>query len=200
MIRSLKLKLRALFHKSEMEVELDRELSFHLDREIEQNLKRGMNPEQARSAALRSFGGVELVKEETRDVRGVRLAEVLWHDLRYGFRILLKNPGFTAVALLTLGLGIGANTAIFSVVNAVLLRPLPYDQPGRLTAVMDSLPTVGFPRTGLSQMEYIRLRQESRSFEGLSVATLRGVTLTGGGEAELLTACIVSSHFFDTLH
>ena len=200
MLRRLKLKLHALLHKREMESELDRELRFHLDKEIEKNLQGGMRLEEARAAALRSFGGVERVKEETRDVRGLRRVEMVWQDLRYGLRVLKKNPGFAAVAILTLALGIGANTAIFSVINAVLLRPLPYDQPGRLVAVLDSLPTVGFPRTGLSQMEYIRLRQESRSFEGLSVATLRGVTLTGGGEAELLTACIVSSNFFDTLH
>src|SRR5215471_6663972 len=200
MLRRLKMKLRALFDKTRMESELDRELRFHLDREIEKNLQGGLRFEEARTVALRSFGGVERVKEETRDVRGLRRVETAWQDLRYGLRVLKKNPGFAAVAILTVALGIGANTAIFSIINAVLLRPLPYDQPGRLMVVMDSLPTVGFPRTGLSQLEYIRLRQESRSFEGLSVATLQGRTLTGGGEAEVLTACIVSSNFFDTFH
>jgi predicted permease len=132
MLFRLGLRLRALFRKAEMERELDEELRFHLDKETEQNLARGMGPEEARRAALRSFGGVERVKEESRDVRGVRFLEELWQDLRYGLRMLLKHKGFTAVAVLSLGLGIGANTALFSVVDAVLLKSLPVREPERL--------------------------------------------------------------------
>src|SRR5215475_4281334 len=99
MLRRLKLKLRALFRSEEMERELDQELRFHFENEIEQNRRRGMSPEQARLAAIRSFGALQQVKEETRDVRGVRLTEAVWQDIRYGLRILLKRPGFAAVGL-----------------------------------------------------------------------------------------------------
>src|SRR5262245_4897939 len=138
MLNKLRLRLRALFFKSKLEAELDEELRFHLEREIEENLVRGMSPEEARYAAIRSFGGIERVKEESRDARGIRLLEEVWQDLRYGARMLLKRPGFTLIAVITLGLGIGANTAIFSVVNGLFLRALPYRDDARLVALGQS--------------------------------------------------------------
>lgn len=125
--------------------------------------------------------------------------QTLWQDLRYGARMLLKKPGFTLVAAITLALGIGVNTAIFSVVNAVLLRPLPYDQPDQLVALYTALPTLGYPRVGLSEAEFVKLRQENRSFAELAGWYWNPATLRGVSEPERVAAPFCTANFFRTL-
>src|SRR5712691_8684844 len=125
--------------------------------------------------------------------------ETLIKDIRYGIRSLLNRPGFSAIAVVTLALGIGANTTIFSVVNAVLLRPLPYQQPQQLVQVYDSLAAIGFPHAGLTQMEFVRLRNESTAFAQVGAYQSGTLTLSGAREPERVSVTAVSGNFFTLL-
>ena len=192
--------LRALFHKKRAEQEMDDELRFHLEKQIEQNVARGMTPEDARLAAMRQFGNVAALKEECRDTWGVRIIGELGQDLRYGLRQLRRNPGFTIVAVLTLALGIGANTAIFSVVDAVLLKSLPYKDPAQLV-----WPTLQNPKSDLHSFAvphptYFAWRDQNTVFSGIAATHFTGeFTLTGAGIPERIPGISVSANFFSVL-
>jgi predicted permease len=195
MLHNLRWRVRSLFAKDRLEQELDEEVRFHLEKEIEQNVERGMSPEEARYAALRGFGGVEQVKERSRETRGLRVFEELIQDLRYTTRMLLKHPGFSLVAILTLTLGIGANTAIFSIVNAVLLRPFPYKDPEQLVIVGEFA-----PGGSVSYSNFTDWKDDRKVFTATSaVRSNESFNFTGSGEPERLMGRLVSAGYFTLL-
>ncbi|MGE0043779.1 MAG: ABC transporter permease, partial [Vicinamibacterales bacterium] len=196
---SLITRLRALVSGGRMDRELDAEVRFHIEMEAEKYVRAGMTPDEARLAALRNFGPMEKHKEETRDARGVSWLEELVADVRYGVRTLLKNPGFAVVAVLTLGLGIGANTAIFSVIDGVLLKPLPYDNGDRLVLLRQSAPNLDQEDVGVSIKELYDYRAQLASFSELVEFHQMSFDLLRRGEPDRVATGVVSPNFFDTL-
>jgi len=194
--------LRSLFNRRTVEREIDDELRFHLDMEASARQRGGLDPAAARTQAARVFGGVESTKDELRDARGGNWIENTVKDVRYAVRALRRNPGFTTVAVLTLALGIGANTALFSVVNGVLLRPLPYANPERLVSIRN---TWGEDRNPLnavasiSPAEYFDYLDRMTAFESFGVYTTLTLSLTGDGEPERLSAAAMTAGVFQTL-
>jgi putative ABC transport system permease protein len=199
MPNSLMRSLRTLFKIKRTEREMDRELRFHLEMEAEENVRRGMAPDEARLAALRSFGGVERFKEECRDVKRNRPLETLWQDTRFGARVLGRNPGFMLVAVLTLSLGIGANTAIFSVVYGVLLRPLPYQQGGQLVVLKQQALLARNNNLNFSVKEIDDYRAQNSTLADLAEHHSMSFTLFGGPEPERIQAAVVSANFFELM-
>jgi predicted permease len=189
---------RGLFRRKKAETELDSELRFHVEAQIDNNIREGMSPEAARQSALREFGGIELAKEECRDERGTRFPEQLWQDVRFGVRMLRKNPGFTAVAVLTLALGIGANTAIFSVVSAVLLRPLPYPNHAKLLHVEETHFSSA-AATNFTYANFLDLQRNAKTLENVAAYRPWTFNLTGDGDAEQVFGAQVSANFFSAL-
>lgn len=199
MFRKFSDALRSLFRREKVERDLNDELRFHLEMEIEKNIARGMKPFEARSQALRSFGGVEKFKEECRDVRGGTLIESFIRDAHYGTRILLRNPGFTAVAVLTLALGIGANTAIFSVIYGVLMRPLPYKDGNQLVIVHQQAPLAHVDNVPFSVKEVLDYREQNQTLDAVVEHHSMSFTLLGGAEPQRVQTGVVSANFFDVL-
>src|SRR5262245_3076283 len=197
LLRGLSSLWRNLFRKARKDQELTEEIDAYLEMLVEQKIKDGLDPAEARRAALIELGGREQVKEKVREVNAGYQLEILWQDLRYGLRTLGRNPGFAAVAALTLALGIGANTAIFSVVNAVLLRPLPYAEPERLVTLAYYHAMSGFEV--VHEPDFLEWREQGKAFEKVAAYTYRTVDLSGSGEAERLNAALVSADLFSTL-
>jgi predicted permease len=179
--------------------ELDQDIRDHIARETQDNIERGISPEEARYAALRKFGNVTRVKEETREVWDLVWLEQLLQDARFGLRMLRKSPGFTAIAVLTLALGIGASTSIFSVVNAVLLGHLPYKDPGRLAMIWGTNTRRGVNETSVSPGDYFEWKQRNTAFQDIAPSYDDEVTLTGTGNPQFLIGYAFSANYFSIL-
>ena len=192
-------RLRGLLRREAVLQDIDEELRSHVEMETHANIGRGMTPDEARLAALRSFGDLGRARELVYEVRGGGMLEMLWQDLRYGARMLVKQPGFTSIAVLTLGLGIGANTAIFSVVNAVLLRPLPFEQPDRLVMVWQTNMQTGSLQDPASFLNLVDWQQQNQVFEQIAAFMPRGISLTDIDEPEQLPGSFVSANLFPAL-
>ncbi|HEX4068383.1 MAG TPA: ABC transporter permease [Acidobacteriaceae bacterium] len=181
MLSDLRFRLRALFRRDAMERDLNEEIRFHFEHEVEKYKKTGMSDEEAKRRARMAFGGHEQVKEDCREARGTSLVESTQQDLRYAARQLWANPTFAIVIILTLALSIGANSAIFSVVDGVLLKPLPYPQANRIVRIF--LTNAMYPRFPLNPFDFRDYRARSKSFESLAAFTRRDLQLSGGSAA-----------------
>jgi putative ABC transport system permease protein len=187
--------------RKRMMEDLDQDIRDHIETETEDNIARGMSPEEAHYAALRKFGNVTRIKEETREVWSFVWLEQLWQDVRFGLRMLRKSPGFTLIAVLTLALGIGANTAIFSMVNSVLLRPLAYREAQQLYLVREIIPELSqtYPTLPANLPNFRVWQRECHSFDEVAIVTSLDMTLTGHGESEQVAGGLASANLFDVL-
>ncbi len=190
---------RTILRRSRMEREMDEELGFHIDTLTEELVRSGVSREEAMRRARIEFGGIERAKEEGREARGVSLLDQLLQDLRFGARMFRKSPGFTVVAVLTLALGIGANTAIFSVVNAVLLSPLPYANAHRLAMVKEVLPNMSAEPFNVSGPDIAQIRKLNHVFEDVGGFRVWTYELSGKSDPQRVTADRITSNLFDVL-
>ena len=197
MLSDLFYRLRALLRGQRMEEELDDELRFHLEHEAEKLRRSGHSPEEAARIARIALGGVAQTKEACRASRGVGLIDTTLQDVRYGVRGLRRSPGFALTAVLTLALGIGATTAIFSAVYALLIRPLPYRDSGRLVWVTERLPS-GFGGA-IAEPDMVAWRERGRPFEAVAGYAFNEYTLTGAGEPVRISGALVSANYLALL-
>ncbi len=194
-IYTVPIRLRSLFRRRATDQELDEELRYHVECRTEENVAKGMSPQEARRVALLAMGGVERRKEECRETRKVNWLQNVAQDVRYGLRMLRKSPGFTITAVLTIALGIGATTAIFSVVDATLLHPLPYPHPEQLVSVEDDLPGVGAQDVGISVPEWQDF-ERSGIFQHVSPIGGGSVNLTGSSQPMRIFFAAVPPNYF----
>ncbi|MBO0860604.1 MAG: ABC transporter permease [Chloracidobacterium sp.] len=196
-------RLRALFRRESVLLDIEEELRVHVEMETEANIKRGMPPDEARSAALKSFGSLSRNTELGYDIRGGGWLETLWQDLRYGARMLAKKPGFTLISIVMLALVIGANTATFSVVSAVMLRSLPYREPGRLITLSDAKQNgrlyATVPARYLDWRTCNDVFTEVAAIEDAEISNRPRFFMTGGDRPERVRGAMVSTNFFSVL-
>src|SRR5438132_3459979 len=198
-LRILIHRVRGMFLKRNLERELEDEIRSHLEMQIEDNQRQGMSPDEARYAALRTFGGVEQVKETYRDRRGLPGVETTLQDLRYGLRVLRRSPGFSLLAILCLTLGIGATTAVFGWTEGILLRPFPaVANQDRLVAVAGTARNAsGYD--DVSWPDFQDLQRNCASIDSFIVDRIFGTTLSIGDRAERATGSVVSANYFQAL-
>jgi putative ABC transport system permease protein len=187
----------AFFRRAQLDRDLDAEMSAHLEFAIEENLRRGLSPSEARRQALLRFGGPQQAKEQHRESRGLPFLDTLFQDLRFALRLLKKNPGFTAIAVLTLALGMGATTTIFSVVNSVLLRSLPYQNSKRLLRVEER--HSGSQGMNVTYATFLDLEREAKTVENASAYREWVFNVTGEAEPAQISGALVSGNFFPAL-
>src|SRR5438876_4366256 len=199
LLRSMASGLRSLFRKEQVSQELDEELSGFLEMAAEEKMKQGMSRKDALRAVRLEEGTVEVAKEVVRSAGWEFFLETYWQDLRFAARMLRKNPGFTSIAVLTLALGIGANTAVFSAIDTVLLQPLPYVHPEQLMLISESLPKLGGDDVGVAAGEYLDYRDRNRSFAQAAAYQNDGFNLTGAGEPLRVTANRATASLFPLL-
>src|SRR5260370_39722096 len=197
--KKLRLRLRTLFRRNSVDRELDAELQFHIEEQIAENRAAGLSNEEARYAALRTVGGITQFKEQCREMRRVNYIDDLLRDLQYAGRNLRRSPGFATLAVLIIALGIGANTAVFSVVNTVLLKPLSFRDPDRIVTLSDFLSTGQSP-TALSKQvsipDFQDWHDQSSSFEAMAYYSSREEATIANGAAEFARRTPVSPEFF----
>jgi predicted permease len=197
--RKAQLRFRSLFQKEELDTRMDDEMRSHIEMQTQENIEDGMEPEEARYAALRQFGWVQSIKDACREQRGLSWIENLGQDIRYGARMLCKNPGFTAVVGLTLALGIGGNTVVFSVARTVLYRPLGFEGEDRLVWILLTNTRTGGSESDLSWQDMNDIRDAAKSFESVATFGVADVTWEHGEQSEEVSGLRATPSLFDAL-